>query len=400
MGNYQLVGERGAKNGEVRLSSQRRTWWLAIRSHTVSYPQKLLRHGLVRCPEWSNVSMRSETAAKALAAGDSVLHDLLVEHNSAKLRKPQLIHLCRLWRYSSHVWKRRGVPRNANAETSAMPGEAHATRSRLLCVGAAVPREPSNQLITGPALAQSLQLALASAVTPHVHRSLPHVQGVEAHRNALVIACTIDMGTRARDAQAAAEMLGRIRLSVRAKRLALHDWARSVQNGRVASVASATYAWQQLCGEDGIAESLMRMLTTVWGAALQDSKRNEAQVMHGRSDVHPAVARWFVETQSGISIQLEWLAAAQALLAPFKCGELSSYVIASDAVMEAIEQACREVGIALASRRAWFEAFLREIIPQNAGELPQMRSMPVCTQAVHRLLEVCGAAERKGSLAP
>jgi hypothetical protein len=335
--------------------------------------------------------MRSETAAKALAAGDSVLHDLLVEHNSAKLRKPQLIHLCRLWRYSSHVWKRRGVPRNANAETSAMPGEAHATRSRQLArVAEAAPRAPSNQLMTGPALAESMRLALQSAVWTHVRRSLPHVQGVQAQRNALVIACTIDMGTRARDAHAAAEMLGRIRLSVRAKRLALYDWARSVQNSRATSVASATCAWQQLSGEDGIAESLMRMLTTVCGAALKDSKRNEALVMHGRSNVHPAVSRWFMETQSGISIQLEWLAAAEALLAPFKCGELTSYIIASDAVMEAIEQACRDVGIALASRRAWSEAFLREHIPHNVGEMPQMRSMPVCTQAVHRLLEVCG----------
>ena len=333
--------------------------------------------------------MRSETAAKALAAGDSVLHDLLVEHNSAKLRKPQLIHLCRLWRYSSHVWKRRGVPRNANAETSAMPGEAHATRSRQLArVAEAAPRAPSNQLMTGTALAESMRLALQSAVWPHVQHSLPHLRGVQAQRNAALISGTIDLVGRYPDTQAAVEMFGRIRLSVRAKRLALREWARSAQADGGTAV-SVTYAYYQLAGDDGIAETMLRLLTTVWGAGLRDSRRNEAQLMQAQSDLHPAVSRWFGENQQGFRNQLEWLASAQALLAPFKCGDLTSYAIASDSILEAVEDVCHEIKTAFTSRLAWLRAFLREHARQDASGDLVIHHMPDATNAVRRLLDAC-----------
>ena len=355
---------------------------------------------MVRCPEWGSTDVRGETAARALAAGDAGLHDLLVEHNSAKLRKPQLLHLCQLWRYRSHVWKPRGVTRKAGEEAAEVPAqvavEPRGTRRRRPEQPAAVPdvpRSPSRQLVTGAALAPSMQLALASAVVPIVQRALPCVQGLEARHNAAFLHGTIDLVTRFRDTRVAAEMLDRMRLAVRARRQALRDWAGSLQAGQhgVVSLTPAPGAWLQLCGEDGVAEAMMRLLATAWGSALQDSKRNEAQTIHGRLDpVHPAVLRWFVETQQGILGQLEWLAAAQALLAPFKCGEVGSYIVASDAVMESMEYAISEAGAALTERQAWLEVHVRETASPDASEAPSMRSMPLATQAVYRLLDACG----------
>ena len=355
----------------------------------------------MRTPEWADLDVRVETAAQALAAGDVVLHDLLLAHNSSKLRKAQIFHICRLWRYASHVWRRRGNARHVLPVAGSMPATSHGPQ---LVVGA-VPRAPSNPLVTGPALAQSMQLALASAMTPHVQRSLRHIQGVEAQRAAAFLD-VVDLDARCRDAQHAAEMMSRVRLAVRSKRLALRDWANKASRQQTAGSGSDNSAWLHLSGGDGMAETLMRLLATAWGAGLQDSKRNEARLTGGgQLDLHPAVPRWFVEYRQGIQDSLEWLASAQALLAPFKCRDLTSYVIASDAIMEAIEQACREAGLALTARSAWIGAHLVEKArmagqdPQAVGgsKLPKWHFWPEATQAAHHLFEFFGTEPEGGA---
>lgn len=67
--------------------------------------QKLLRSGLVGCPEWQSAEVREETAREALRHGHPTLADALRAKDSAKLRKRQYIWLCRRWGYASWVWQ-------------------------------------------------------------------------------------------------------------------------------------------------------------------------------------------------------------------------------------------------------------------------------------------------------
>ena len=376
--------------------------------------QKLLRHALVRTPEWNNERARGETAAEAEAVGDAVLAGLLRRRDSSQLRKAQILHLCHLWRYSSNVWRPR---KSANTAAAAPASAAAATGQQRTAstpqsgsVRAVVPgpsRPPSPQPVTGVNVAPSLQQALQAAVVPHCQQAAYWLEGPQMRvQVAAVNAEVFDMQQRLADMQHGAMMLKRLQGAFHAKRLALRSWVTTVRaeqrrhplmtpyDGQYSRDA-AKQAWMALDGDEGVAEQLMRLLAAAWGAAGKDSRRNEAAIMTraqaaGREEeLAPHVRLWFDEMRNGFEQNLQLLSVAMALLAPFKCGELGGYILASDAVMEAIENSCQLSEAALTKRAEWIAAQSRVSRDENAA---QPEPMPNTVKAFSRLIEVC--AER------
>ena len=77
-----------------------------------------------------------------------------------------------------------------------------------------------------------------------------------------------------------------------------------------------------------------------------------------------------------------------ALLAPFKCGELGCYILASDAVMEAMENSCQLSEAALTQRTEWIMSAQKV----SSAEEEAREVLPNTVKAFSRLIEVC--AER------
>jgi hypothetical protein len=431
-GPARLQERRGAerRGPGVRSRYQVQTWGLCVIESQAPFKrpnawwdhaQKLLRHALVRTPEWNNERARCETAGEAEAVGDTVLAALLRRRDSSQLRKAQILHLCHLWRYSSNVWRPRKGPDTVVPPRGAADGAAAATSLGLQRTASAPQirqsggtravhpgpsRLPSPHPPAGTDVAPSLQQALQAAVTPHCQQAAYWLEGPQMRvQVAAVNAEVFDLQQRLSDMKHGATMLKRIQAAFHAKRLALRSWVTTVQSEQrrhsgvtsAKRIRDAKQAWMALDGDEGVAEQLLRLLAAAWGAAGKDSWRNQgllmarAQVAGKEEEQH--VHLWFNEMRNGFEQHLQLLSVAMALLAPFKCGELGGYILASDAVMEAMESCCQLSEAALTKRCEWIAAQqVTSALPPHVDEAAPPEQLPNTVKAVNRLIEV--SAER------
>ena len=365
----------------------------------------------MRTAEWNNERARCETAAEAEAAGDGTLANLLRRRDSSQLRKAQILHLCHLWRYTSNVWRlRKGATNVASPRGGAEGRQGAGTPAAVQSAStrAALPgpsRPPSPQPLLGVAVAPSLQQALQAAVVPHCQQAAYWLEGPQMRACvASVNQEVFDLQRRLVDVQHGAVMLKRLQGAFQAKRLALRGWVTTVRaeqrrhpgqlyDGMTPAqyVRDEKQAWMALDGDEGVAEQLMRLLAAAWGGAGKDSRRNEAVIMARaqaagvEGEQAPHVKLWFDEMRNGFEQNLQMLSVAMALLAPFKCGELGGYILASDAVMEVMENSCRLSEAALTKRAEWIPAQETSTTTEAAPDAP----LPNTVKAVSRLIEVC-----------
>ena len=79
----------------------------------------------------------------------------------------------------------------------------------------------------------------------------------------------------------------------------------SARNGTARGLSTSSWTWRKARPGGGkCCDCWVLGRGHQLGAGLRDSRRNEAQLMQARSDLHPAVAHWFAENQQGFQIQL------------------------------------------------------------------------------------------------
>lgn len=138
--SYELVGDRGLKNGE-----------------------KKLRRLLQKSPEWRDEESRRQLAAELRAEkGDTALSKVLETKDPTALRKRHLFELCRRWGYVSSIWRAQRKSGKQASEQMAVDGNE---------------QEPCSGLHGGSQLEQSQLEQPGSVVAPHTEQFPRKVQG-------------------------------------------------------------------------------------------------------------------------------------------------------------------------------------------------------------------------------
>ena len=115
--------------------------------------EKQLRGALCRTPEWRNAETRNAAADALDAAGATGAAAAVRRRDCSALRKGDMLRLCRLWRYASHVWQPASWPAAERKPRAA--GEAQPRARRLPRTAKATLAAAHAQAIAAPPQAAS-----------------------------------------------------------------------------------------------------------------------------------------------------------------------------------------------------------------------------------------------------
>ena len=134
--------------------------------------EKQLRGALCRTPEWRSADTRNMAAEALDAVGSSSAAAAVRKRDCSALRKGDMLRLCRMWRYASHVWQPASWPAaerepravgEAPPRARRLPRTAKATLAAAHAQAIAAPQAAMHATLSGSYFMQPTQVRCPSA---------------------------------------------------------------------------------------------------------------------------------------------------------------------------------------------------------------------------------------------